>query len=42
MQMKRIEQQNDPAFKDAPKRVTWNEVLLAWLEFNYMCAILYV
>jgi len=31
---------NDPAFTDAPKRVIWDELMLAWLEFNYMCAVI--
>lgn len=32
---------NDPAFKDAPKRIIWDELMLAWLEFNYMCAVIF-
>ena len=29
---------NDPAFADAPKTVSIDEVMLAWLEFDYMYA----
>jgi ABC-type bacteriocin/lantibiotic exporter with double-glycine peptidase domain len=29
---------NDPAFSDAPKRVPVDEVMLAWLEFDYIYA----
>ncbi len=31
---------NDPAFPDAPKRVLLDEVMLAWLEFDYMYALI--
>jgi len=31
---------NDPAFPDAPKRVLLDEVMLAWLEFDYTYALI--
>ncbi len=31
---------NDPAFPDAPKGVLLDEVMLAWLEFDYMYALI--
>ncbi len=29
---------NDPAFPDAPKRVLVDELMLAWIEFDYTYA----
>lgn len=31
---------NDPAFLNAPQMVTVDEVMLAWLEFDYMYALI--
>jgi ABC-type bacteriocin/lantibiotic exporter with double-glycine peptidase domain len=31
---------NDPAFPDAPKRVLIDELMLAWLEFDYAYALI--
>lgn len=31
---------NDPAFPDAPKEVAIDELMLAWLEFDYMYALI--
>lgn len=31
---------NDPAFADAPKRVMIDELMLAWLEFDYIYALI--
>jgi ABC-type bacteriocin/lantibiotic exporter with double-glycine peptidase domain len=31
---------NDPAFPDAPKQVPIDELMLAWLEFDYMYALI--
>ncbi len=31
---------NDPAFPDAPQRVPLDEVMLAWLEFDYAYALI--
>ena len=31
---------NDPAFADAPKRVAIDELMLAWIEFDYMYALI--
>ena len=31
---------NDPAFADAPKQVPIDELMLAWLEFDYMYALI--
>lgn len=31
---------NDPAFADAPKRVLIDELMLAWLEFDYTYALI--
>ncbi|MFN8488320.1 MAG: peptidase C39 family protein [Caldilineaceae bacterium] len=31
---------NDPAFPDAPKQVPLDEVMLAWLEFDYVYALI--
>ena len=31
---------NDPAFADAPKRVMVDELMLAWLEFDYIYALI--
>jgi ABC-type bacteriocin/lantibiotic exporter with double-glycine peptidase domain len=31
---------NDPAFPDAPQAVSIDELILAWLEFDYMYALI--
>lgn len=31
---------NDPAVANAPLSVPWDEFMLAWLEFDYACAVL--
>ena len=31
---------NDPAFTDAPKRVTIDELMLAWIELDYIYALI--
>ena len=31
---------HDPAFHDVPKRVAIDELMLAWLEFDYSCALI--
>lgn len=30
---------NDPAFIDTPQQVSWDELMLAWVEFDYMFAV---
>jgi len=31
---------NDPAFPDAPKQIPMDELMLAWLEFDYTYALI--